>query len=146
MGSVDLHYQALQRRWAEERRRLEARRQRLLLAAGRAAHAPRERRPGPRGVWVFGSMLQPDSIERHSDLDLALEARQLLAAALRLQSFHTGIEGSLVELKRPRHSRPLPQHPQQRLQHLRQRCLKAQPLAADRVVQSEGGGVQGLAG
>ncbi len=73
MASADIHHQHLQRRWAEERRLLEARRQHVLLAAGRAAHALRERWPGLRGVWVFGSVLQPDSFLRHSDLDLVVE-------------------------------------------------------------------------
>lgn len=46
MAAVDLHHEHLQRRWGQEQGLVEKRRQLLLLAAGRAAEALRERWPG----------------------------------------------------------------------------------------------------
>ena len=53
MAAVDLHHQHLQRRWAQEQGLVEQRRQRLLVAAGRAAEALRERWPMVQGVWCL---------------------------------------------------------------------------------------------
>ena len=72
MAAVDLHHQHLQRRWAQEQELVEERRQRLLVTAGQAAEALRERWPVVRGAWLFGSALEASSFHRHSDLDLSL--------------------------------------------------------------------------
>lgn len=73
MSPLDLHHQHLDRLWAEEQRQLEGRRQVLVEAAAAAARALRERWPMLQGVWLFGSVREPGSFQRHSDLDLAVE-------------------------------------------------------------------------
>lgn len=94
MTAVDLHHQHLQRRWGQEQGLVEERRQRLLLvAAGRAAEALRERWLGLQGVWLFGSALDASSFRRHSDLDLVVEG---LPAAAQLEA----LGGSAVPLAR----------------------------------------------
>jgi hypothetical protein len=52
---------------------VEERRQQLLVAAGLAAEALRERWPVLQGVWLFGSSLKAGCFRRHSDLDLVVE-------------------------------------------------------------------------
>lgn len=73
MTALDLHHQHLDRRWAEEQRQLEGRRQVLVKAAAAAARALRERWSMVQRVWLFGSVQEPGSFQRHSDLDLAVE-------------------------------------------------------------------------
>jgi hypothetical protein len=58
MIAVDLHHQHLQRRWAREQGLVEERRQLLLVAAGRAAEALRERWPLLQGVWLLPFLLR----------------------------------------------------------------------------------------
>lgn len=102
---------------------MEERRQRLLVAAGRAAEALRERWPVLQGVWLFGSALEAGGFRRHSDPDLVVEERKLAAlvdslaalgvvagdrlrvdaAALRLQSLYTGIERCFLQVSRVLH-------------------------------------------
>ena len=121
MGSVDLHHQHLQRRWAQEQGLLEERRQRLLVAAAQAAEALRERWPVVEGAWLFGSALEASSFQRHSDLDLVLEG---LPAAAQLEALglvervvdqslaNAGQEGIAIDLAR---WEDLPCHWQERL-------------------------------
>jgi predicted nucleotidyltransferase len=109
MGSVDLHHQHLQRRWAQEQGLLEERRQRLLVAAAQAAEALRERWPVVEGAWLFGSAQEASSFQRHSDLDLVLEG---LPAAAQLEALglvervvdqslaNAGQEGIAIDLAR----------------------------------------------
>lgn len=75
MAAVDLHHQHLQRRWAQEQGAVEERRQQLLVAAGLAAEALRERWPVLQGVW-FGAGGQLLSA-RDLALDLTVEERKL---------------------------------------------------------------------
>lgn len=62
---------------------MEERRQQLLVAAGLAAEALRERWPVLQGVWLFGSALDASSFRHHSDLDLVVEG---LPAAAQLEA------------------------------------------------------------
>jgi len=121
MAPVDLHHQHLQRRWGQEQGLVEERRQRLLVAAGRAADALRERWPMVQGVWLFGSALDASSFRRHSDLDLVVEG---LPAAAQLEALglvegvvdqslaNAGQEGIAIDLAR---WEDLPSHWQERL-------------------------------
>ena len=121
MAVVNLHHQHLQRRWAQEQGLVEERRQLLLLAAGRAAEALRERWPMVQGVWLFGSALDASSFRRHSDLDLVVEG---LPAAAQLEALglvegvvdqslaNAGQEGIAIDLAR---WEDLPCHWQERL-------------------------------
>lgn len=109
MAVLDHHHQHLQRGWAEEKGRLEDRRQQLLVAAGKAAMALRERWPTLAGVWLFGSVLKPTAFQRHSDLDLVVEG---LPAAAQLEALgivehvvdsimaHAGQPGIAIDLAR----------------------------------------------
>ncbi|MEI6617002.1 MAG: nucleotidyltransferase domain-containing protein [Cyanobium sp. ELA507] len=121
MSAVDLHHQHLQRRWAQEQGLVEGRRQRLLVAAGRAADALRERWPMVQGVWLFGSALDASSFRRHSDLDLVveglpaaaqLEALGLVEAVVDQSLANVGQEGIAIDLAR---WEDLPSHWQERL-------------------------------
>jgi predicted nucleotidyltransferase len=109
MAAVDLHHQHLQRRWAQAQGALEERRQQLLVAAGLAAEALRERWPVLQGVWLFGSALDASSFRHHSDLDLVVEG---LPAAAQLEALglvegvvdqslaNAGQEGIAIDLAR----------------------------------------------
>jgi len=121
MAAVDLHHQHLQRRWAREQGLVEQRRQRLLVAAGRAAEALRERWPMVQGVWLFGSALEAGCFRRHSDLDLVveglpvaaqLEALGLVEAVVDQSLANAGQEGIAIDLAR---WEDLPCHWQERL-------------------------------
>ena len=121
MVAVDLHHQHLQRRWAQEQGLVEERRQLLLLAAGRAAKALRERWPIVQGVWLFGSALDASSFRRHSDLDVVveglpsvaqLEALGLVEAVVDQSLANAGQEGIAIDLAR---WEDLPLHWQERL-------------------------------
>jgi len=121
MAVVDLHHQHLQRRWAREQGLVEQRRQRLLVAAGRAAEALRERWPMVQGVWLFGSALDASSFRRHSDLDVVveglpsvaqLEALGLVEAVVDQSLANAGEEGIAIDLAR---WEDLPSHWQERL-------------------------------
>jgi predicted nucleotidyltransferase len=121
MAAVDLHHQHLQRRWAQEQGLVEQRRQRLLVAAGRAAEALRERWPIVQGVWLFGSALDASSFRRHSDLDVVveglpsvaqLEALGLVEGVVDQSLANVGQEGIAIHLAR---WEDLPSHWQERL-------------------------------
>ncbi|MFM7640438.1 MAG: hypothetical protein ACKO45_02655 [Cyanobium sp.] len=121
MVSIDLHHQHLQRRWALERQALEQRRLELLVAAEEAARALRERWPALRGVWVFGSVLDPAAFRRHSDLDLVvdglpasaqLEALGLVEGVVDQVLANAGQGGIAIDLAR---HEDLPPHWQDRL-------------------------------
>lgn len=121
MAAVDLHHQHLQRRWAQEQGLVEERRQLLLLAAGRAAKALRERWPMVQGVWLFGSALDASSFRRHSDLDVVveglpsvaqLEALGLVEGVVDQSLANVGQEGIAIDLAR---WEDLPSHWQERL-------------------------------
>ena len=121
MVAIDPHHQHLRRLRAQEQRLLEQRRGQLLIAASRAAQALRERWPLLRGVWLFGSVLDPVAFQRHSDLDLAIEG---LPAAAQLEALglveavvdpflaHAGQRGIAIDLAR---CEDLPPHWQERL-------------------------------
>ena len=72
---------------------MEKRRGQLLISATRAARALRERWPLLRGVGLFASVLDPEALQRHSDLDLAVEG---LPAGARLKAF--GLVEAVVDL------------------------------------------------
>ena len=121
MAAIDLHHQHLQRRWAQEQGLVEERRQLLLLAAGRAAKALRERWPIVQGVWLFGSALDASSFRRHSDLDVVveglpsvaqLEALGLVEGVVDQSLANVGQEGIAIDLAR---WEDLPSHWQERL-------------------------------
>ena len=121
MAAVELHHQHLQRRWAQEQGLVEQRRQLLLVAAGRAADALRERWPMVQGVWLFGSALDASSFRRHSDLDVVveglpsvaqLEALGLLEGVIDQSLANVGQEGIAIDLAR---WEDLPSHWQERL-------------------------------
>jgi len=121
MAAVDLHHEHLQRRWSQEQGLVEERRQRLLVAAGRAAEALRERWPELEGVWLLGSAREASSFRRRSDLDLVVEG---LPAAAQLEALglvegvvdqslaNAGQEGIAIDLAR---WEDLPSHWQERL-------------------------------
>ena len=100
---------------------MEQRRQRLLVAAGRAAEALRERWPMVQGVWLFGSALDASSFRRHSDLDVVveglpsvaqLEALGLVEGVVDQSLANAGQEGIAIDLAR---WEDLPSHWQARL-------------------------------
>lgn len=96
MTVSNVHHQELDRRWAEEQRQLEERRQVLVEAASAAARALRQRWPVVQGVWLFGSAQEPGSFQRHSDLDLAVEGLPAAAHGQALGVVEAIVDGVLA--------------------------------------------------
>lgn len=70
------HYRA---RKAQQRAQLEAERQRWLQRAREIIPSLARCHPGVRGVYLYGSLLQPGRFRSDSDIDVALECDTLEA-------------------------------------------------------------------
>jgi predicted nucleotidyltransferase len=116
MLAINPHHQHLRHARAKEQRLLEKRREQLLISATRAARALPERWPLLRGVGLFGSVLDPEAFQRHSDLDLAveglpagakLEALGLVEAVVDPFLGNAGQRGNAIDLVRCEDLSPL---------------------------------------
>ncbi len=96
------YLQGARQRRQQQQRQLQAYHQTLLAVAAQAAQILKQEF-GAQQVWLFGSVLVPQSIHAYSDLDLAvaaLDPSQYFVALARLLDLDPNVSVDLVEIER----------------------------------------------